>query len=59
VVLDGFFVHRGRTIEGKDGSALDELRIICTSLLMDTGKTELGFLALFKVFFAGIEAKSV
>ena len=36
VVLDGFFVHRIRTIKGKDGNPLNEFRIICTSLLCKT-----------------------
>jgi len=44
VVLDGFFVHRSRTLDGKDGNSLNEFRITCTSLLqtngvMCTGKT--------------------
>jgi hypothetical protein len=37
VVLDGFFVHRSRTLEGKDGNPLNELRMICTSLLQNHG----------------------
>jgi len=37
VVLDGFFVHRSRTLEGKDGNPLNECRMICTSLLQNHG----------------------
>jgi hypothetical protein len=37
VVLDGFFVHRSRTLEGKDGNPLNELRKISTSLLQNHG----------------------
>ena len=37
VVLDGFFVHRSRTLEGKDGNSLNEFRMICTSLLQNHG----------------------
>ena len=37
VVLDGFFVHRSRTLEGKDGNPLNEFRMICTSLLQNHG----------------------
>jgi hypothetical protein len=37
VVLDGFFVHRSRTLEGKDGNPLNEFRMICTSILQNHG----------------------
>jgi hypothetical protein len=37
VVLDGFFVHRSRTIEGKDGNPLNKCRMICTSFLQNHG----------------------
>jgi hypothetical protein len=33
VVLDGFFVHRSRTLEKKDGNPLNEVRMICNSIL--------------------------
>ena len=37
VVLDGFFVHRSRTLEKKDGNPLNELRMICNSILQNHG----------------------
>ncbi len=37
LVLDAFFVHRSRTLEGKDGNPLNEFRMICTSLLQNHG----------------------
>lgn len=33
LVLDEFFVHRLRTVEGKDGNPLNEVRVICNSML--------------------------
>ena len=33
VVLDGCFVHRGRAQEGKDGNPLNEVRMMCNSIL--------------------------
>ena len=37
VVLDRFFVHRSRTMEGKDGNRLNEVRIMCDSILENRG----------------------
>jgi hypothetical protein len=44
VVLDSFFVHRSRTLEKKDGNPLNEVRMVCNSILqnhsvMSTDKT--------------------
>jgi hypothetical protein len=33
LVLDYLFVHRLRTVEGKDGNALNEVRVLCDSML--------------------------
>jgi hypothetical protein len=33
LVLDEMFVHRLRTVEGKDGNALYEVRVLCNSIL--------------------------
>jgi hypothetical protein len=33
LLLDHFFVHRLRTVEGKDGNPLNEVRILCDSML--------------------------
>lgn len=37
VVLDGYFVHRSRALEGKDGNPLNEVRILCNSILQHDG----------------------
>ena len=37
VVLDHSFVHRLRTVEGKDGNPLNEVRVLCDSLLSNKG----------------------
>jgi hypothetical protein len=35
LVLDHLFVHRLRTIEGKDGNPLNEVRILCDSIMIN------------------------
>lgn len=37
IVLDGYFMPRSRTLEGKDGNPLNEVRVLCTSLLLNDG----------------------
>lgn len=54
--LDGFFLHRQRSVEGKDGNPINEVRVLCASLLgngskmgsdstikMDPSKSVLGY----------------
>ena len=33
IILDAFFVHRARAIEKKDGNPLNEVRVICNSMM--------------------------
>jgi hypothetical protein len=37
LVLDELFVHRLRTVEGKDGNPLNEVRVLCESLMNNGG----------------------
>ena len=37
LTLDSYFTHRARTMEGKDGNPLNEVRVLCTSLLTAGG----------------------
>jgi hypothetical protein len=37
LVLDHFFVHRTRALEKKDGNPLNEVRMLCNSILQDGG----------------------
>lgn len=34
LVLDEMFVHRLRVVEGKDGNALNDVRVLCESMLL-------------------------
>lgn len=38
LVLDNYFVHRSRMLEKKDGNALNEVRVLCTSLTSNDGR---------------------
>jgi hypothetical protein len=38
LVLDQYFVHRSRTIEGKDGNPLNEVRMLCESIMLYDNK---------------------
>ena len=37
LVLDRLFVHRARGLEGKDGNPLNEVRMLCDSILQKDG----------------------
>ncbi len=37
LVLDSFFTHRLRGMEGKDGNPLNEVRVLCSSLVENDG----------------------
>ena len=37
LVLDHFFLHRGRSSEGKDGNPLNEARVLCNSMTDNNG----------------------
>jgi hypothetical protein len=33
LALDNYFLHRGRNLEGKDGNPLNEVRVLCNSIV--------------------------
>ena len=37
LLLDYYFVHRTRTLEKKDGNPLNEVRVLCDSMLTNVG----------------------
>ncbi len=38
LLLDSYFCHRSRAIEGKDGNPLNEVRVLCNSMLHNGGR---------------------
>ncbi|MCT2590796.1 hypothetical protein LHJ74_12885 [Streptomyces sp. N2-109] len=38
LAMDRYFEHRSRTLELKDGNALNEVRVLCTSLAANNGR---------------------
>lgn len=36
IVLDGYFMHRSRILEQKDGNPLNEVRVLCTSMMSNS-----------------------
>src|SRR4051812_40907354 len=45
LLLDYMFVHRLSGLEGKDGNPLNEVRVLCNSILLNGGKLQVEKLA--------------
>jgi hypothetical protein len=37
MTLDGYFCHRSRVMEAKDGNPLNEVRVLCNSMMLGDG----------------------
>ena len=48
LLLDYMFVHRLSDIEGKDGNPLNEVRVLCNSILLNGGKLQIEKLPEFR-----------
>ena len=56
LALDGCFAHRTRAVEGKDGNALNEVRMLCTSILKHKGVLTADSTIKYKPEAVGVEA---
>lgn len=42
LLIDHMFVHRLTAVDGKDGNPLNEVRVLCNSILLNKGKLQVG-----------------